>query len=79
MTNILKVVQERDEALSLLETGKSNQRLAYKRYNSFGYPQDYKPTEHLIPWFLNSTWKLKYHSKNLQVLWAYLKVNYFNW
>lgn len=65
MENILGVVDERNIAYNLLETGESKQLISFNRYNSFGHLQKYKPREHLVPWWLNKTWKLKYHYKKL--------------
>lgn len=65
MENILVVVDERNVAYNLLETGESKQLMSYRRYNSFGHIQKYKPREYLVPWWLNKQWKLKYHYKKL--------------
>lgn len=65
MENILSVIEERNVAYNLLETGESKARLSYKRYNSFGYIQQYRPREYLVPWYMNKMWKLKYHYKKL--------------
>jgi hypothetical protein len=67
MENILAVVEERDVAYNLLETGETKKSLSYRRYNSFGFIQNYRPREYLVPWFVNRTWKLKYHYKKLPV------------
>lgn len=68
MSNLLSVVQERNVAFNLLEYGESKQNLHYNRYNSFGFIQKYKNREYLVPWWLNKTWKLKYHYKKLPVI-----------
>lgn len=65
MENILAVVEERNVAFNLLETGKTNVIIPYKRYNSFGFIQHYRPREYLVPWFLNKHWKLRYHYKKI--------------
>lgn len=65
MENILTVVDERNIAYNLLESGESKKIISYRRYNSFGHIQKYQPREHLVPWFLNKQWKLKYHYKKL--------------
>jgi hypothetical protein len=57
MENILHVVKERDIAFNLLETGESKEIIPYKRFNSFGFLQDYKPREYYLPWYLNKQWK----------------------
>lgn len=67
MTNLLSVVEERNVAYNLLETGESKQRIPYRRYNSFGHIQGIVPREYLVPWYLNKYWKLKYHYKKLPV------------
>ena len=67
MENILHVVKERDIAFNLLETGESKEIVPYKRFNSFGYLQDYKPREYYLPWYLNTHWKLKFNFKKLPV------------
>ena len=68
MENLLGVVEERNVAYNLLETGETKLHMAYRRYNSFGYIQNYNPREYLVPWFINKTWKLKYHYKKLPVI-----------
>jgi large subunit ribosomal protein L47 len=65
MLNVHEVVQERNIAFNLLETGETKFNLPYKRYNSFGYIQRYREREYLVPWWMNKTWKLKYHYKRL--------------
>ena len=67
MENVLAVVEERNIAYNLLETGKSNAFIPYRRYNSFGFIQYYRPREYLVPWYLNKNWKLKFHYKRLPV------------
>jgi hypothetical protein len=67
MENILHVVKERDIAFNLLETGESKEIIPYKRFNSFGFLQDYKPREYYLPWYLNKQWKLKFYHKRLPV------------
>lgn len=67
MENVLSVVEERNIAYNLLETGETKKPLPYRRYNSFGYIQYYKPREYLVPWYLNRMWKLKYHYKKIPV------------
>ena len=67
MENILAVVEERNIAYNMLETGESKQIISYRRYNSFGHIQKYKPREYLVPWYMNKSWKLKYHYKKLPV------------
>ena len=66
--NLYAVVQERNVAFNLLETGESKFNAPYKRYNSFGFIQRYKEREYLVPWYLNKTWKLKYHYKKIPVI-----------
>lgn len=65
MENILEVVEERNVAFNLLDKGKTDAFVAYKRYNSFGFIQQYQSREYLVPWFLNKWWKLKFHYKRL--------------
>jgi hypothetical protein len=67
MENILHVVKERDISYNLLETGESKELIPFKRFNSFGYLQQYKQREYYLPWYLNSMWKSKYHYKKLPV------------
>ncbi len=67
MENLLAVVEERNIAYNLLETGETKINLPYRRYNSFGYIQRYRPREYLVPWWINKMWKLKYHYKKLPV------------
>lgn len=68
MESLLSVVQEREIAFNLLETGETKKPLNYRRYNSFGYIQYYRPREYLVPWYMNKSWKLKYHYKKIPVL-----------
>lgn len=68
MENLLAVVEERNIAYNLLETGESKKIVPYRRYNSFGLIQMYKPREYLVPWWLNKMWKLKYHYQRLPVI-----------
>ncbi|RMZ98220.1 39S ribosomal mitochondrial [Brachionus plicatilis] len=65
MENVLGVVEERNIAFNLLETGETKKLIPYRRYNSFGHIQYYKPREYLVPWYLNRMWKLKYHYKKI--------------
>lgn len=65
MENIMAVVEERNVAYNLIETGESKSIITHRRYNSLGFIQAYRPKEYLVPWFLNKTWKLKYHYKRL--------------
>lgn len=67
MENLLSIVDERNIAYNLLETGETKQNIPYRRYNSFGYIQNYRAREYLVPWWLNKMWKLKYHYKKLPV------------
>lgn len=67
MENLLSVVEERNIAFNLLETGETKKVLPYRRYNSFGHIQYYRPREYLVPWYLNKMWKLKYHYKKIPV------------
>lgn len=67
MENILAVIEERNIAFNLLETGESKQIISYNRYNSFGHIQKYRPREYLVPWFMNKMWKLKYHYRKIPV------------
>lgn len=67
MENVLNVVEERNIAYNLLETGETKKPIPYRRYNSFGHIQYYKPREYLVPWYLNRLWKLKYHYKKIPV------------
>ena len=67
MENLLAVVEERNVAFNLLETGETKHRVPYKRYNSFGFIEQVRPREHLVPWYLNRYWKLRYHYKRLPV------------
>ena len=67
MENLLEVVEERNVAFNLLDTGKSDAFISYKRYNSFGFIQHYKTREYLVPWHLNKWWKLRFHYKRLPV------------
>ena len=60
MENILEVVEERNVAFNLLEKGKTDAFVGYKRYNSFGFIQQYKPREYLVPWYLNKWWKVRF-------------------
>jgi hypothetical protein len=70
MENLLAVVEERNVAHNLLETGETKVIVPYRRYNSFGYIQNYQPREYLVPWFLNKRWRLLYHYKKLPVSFA---------
>jgi len=65
MENILAIVEERNVAYNLIETGETKSTIPYRRYNSIGFIQQYRPREYLVPWYLNKTWKLKYHYKRL--------------
>ena len=67
MSNLKDVVEERNIAYNLLETGESKVNIPYRRYNSIGFIQHYREREYLVPWFINRTWKLKYHYKKLPV------------
>lgn len=67
MENLLQIVEERNVAYNLLETGETKLHLPYRRYNSIGYIQNYREREYLVPWFLNKSWKLKYHYKKIPV------------
>lgn len=67
MENLLTVVEERNVAYNLLETGETKQLVPYRRYNSFGFIQRIQPKEYLVPWYMNKHWKLKYHYKKLPV------------
>ena len=67
MENVLAVVEERNTAFNLLETGKTTNFVKYKRYNSFGFIQTYFTREYLVPWHLNKMWRLKFHYKRLPV------------
>ena len=67
MENILEVVKERNVAYNLLEHGETKEYQPYKRYNSFGFIQKYRPREYLVPWWLNKVWRLKFHYKRLPV------------
>jgi hypothetical protein len=67
MQNILDCVEERNVAYNLLETGRTNVNIPYKRYNSFGFIQNYRKREYLVPWFLNKNWKSLYSFKRLPV------------
>jgi large subunit ribosomal protein L47 len=74
MENLLSVVKERDIAYNLLETGETKEIIPYKRYNSFGFLQHYKPKEYYVPWYLNTKWKLLYHHKQLPKWSKYYRV-----
>ncbi|CAF1103140.1 unnamed protein product [Brachionus calyciflorus] len=71
MENLLAVVEERNIAYNLLETGETKKLVPYRRYNSFGHIQYYKQREYLVPWYLNRMWKLKYHYKKIPVIYFY--------
>ncbi|KAI0984914.1 hypothetical protein GJ496_005034 [Pomphorhynchus laevis] len=62
MDNISRVVEERDVAVNLLETGRTGLSLPYRRYNSMGLYQLYQQREHLVPWYINGSWKLRWHA-----------------
>lgn len=74
MENLLGVVKERDIAYNLLETGETKEIISYKRYNSFGFLQYYKPKEYHMPWYLNTKWKLLYHNRQLPKWSKYYRV-----
>lgn len=78
MVNLHEVVQERNVAYNLLETGETKFNKPYKRYNSFGFIQRYKEREYLVPWFMNKTWKLKYHYTKIPVSKIQLLLNLLN-
>ena len=78
MENLLAVVEERNIAYNLLETGETKLNLPYRRYNSFGYIQRYRPREYLVPWWINKMWKLKYHYKRLPVFFFNMNILKFN-
>ncbi|KAI3384695.1 hypothetical protein SNEBB_000661 [Seison nebaliae] len=63
MENLLYVVNERDRALAQLDNKESrHDKLNEKtiRINSLGIRQPYRKHEYHIPWYVNSTWKLKW-------------------
>lgn len=60
MENLENVVRERNRAYYELETGETGERGGEVKENIFGLRYFHKPTEHLIPKFLNVKWRKKY-------------------
>lgn len=57
MKNLEAVVRERNTAYHLLETGETGERPAKYVHNQLGVRYWYKFSEHLIPKFMNNSWR----------------------
>ncbi|KAK7482514.1 hypothetical protein BaRGS_00026225 [Batillaria attramentaria] len=66
MENIMTVVQERDEAYNLLETGTTGQPSRYYARNFLGLKYLRRPKEYHIPRFMNKTFHLTHPPANTQ-------------
>ncbi|XP_014227035.1 39S ribosomal protein L47, mitochondrial [Trichogramma pretiosum] len=60
MENIEAVVRERNEAYHLLEIGESGERPAKYISNVLGIIQTYRYCQHVIPRYMNTSWKKKH-------------------
>ncbi|XP_053178250.1 39S ribosomal protein L47, mitochondrial isoform X2 [Scomber japonicus] len=59
MIRLETVVQERETALRLLQTGQEKARPGAWRRNTFGYVYWYRFKEYAIPWYMNKRYKRK--------------------
>ncbi|KAM9762178.1 large ribosomal subunit protein uL29m [Menidia menidia] len=59
MTRLETVVEERETALRLLQTGQEKGRPGAWRRNVFGYVYWYRFKEYAIPWYMNKRYKRK--------------------
>ena len=66
MENLEEVVRERNRAYWQLETGKTGERERTYRKDCFGLMVPYKPRQHIVPIWLNSSYrnKLKFRFQN---------------
>ncbi|KAL1497159.1 hypothetical protein ABEB36_008164 [Hypothenemus hampei] len=60
MENLEEVVRERNRAYHELETGETGERPGKLATNIFGLNYFYKMSEHVIPKYMNKTWRKKY-------------------
>lgn len=60
MENLETVVRERNVAYHQLETGLSGERPARIVYNQIGLRHAYRSSQHIVPKFMNTTWKKKH-------------------
>ncbi|XP_062280620.1 39S ribosomal protein L47, mitochondrial [Scomber scombrus] len=59
MIRLETVVQERETALRMLQTGQEKARPGAWRRNTFGYVYWYRFKEYAIPWYMNKRYKRK--------------------
>ena len=63
MENLEEVVRERNRAYWQLETGKTGERERTYRKDCFGLMVPYKPRQHIVPIWLNGSYRNKLKSR----------------